>query len=200
MTDFSPKEIFLKERLVSLEGNNPPSPLKEIQTDIDYDPKTRQDRFGNRYYFSPDNKSFLDLGEAKRAMLMVTKYGKDILRQYPRFLRILNNLLREIEKPSGLGKMPESFIIEIDNKKYKMTRMKEEGSQSTGFLMEIQDDEKTEKFFVKVRRRMKDPITGEDISQPYFYETLQIQLAYEELKAEMMQKQLRFPKIFLATS
>jgi hypothetical protein len=59
MTDFSPKEIFLKERLVSLEGNNPPSPLKEIQTDIDYDPKTRQDRFGNRYYFSPDNKSFL---------------------------------------------------------------------------------------------------------------------------------------------
>jgi hypothetical protein len=58
----------------------------------------------------------LNLGEAKRAMLMVTKYGQDILRQYPRFLRILNNLLREIEKPSGLGKMPESFIIEIDNK------------------------------------------------------------------------------------
>jgi len=32
-------------------------------------------------------------------MLMVIKYGQDILRQYPRFLRILNNLLREIEKP-----------------------------------------------------------------------------------------------------
>jgi hypothetical protein len=30
---------------------------------------------------------------------MVIKYGQDILRQYPRFLRILNNLLREIEKP-----------------------------------------------------------------------------------------------------
>jgi hypothetical protein len=40
MTDFSPKEIFLKERLISLEENNPPSPLKEIQTDIDYDPRT----------------------------------------------------------------------------------------------------------------------------------------------------------------
>ena len=69
MTDSSPKEIFLKERLVSLEGNNPPSPLKEIQTDIDYDPKTRQDCFGNRYYFSPDNKFFLDLGEGKRLCL-----------------------------------------------------------------------------------------------------------------------------------
>jgi hypothetical protein len=36
--------------------------------------------------------------------------------------------------------MPESSTIEIDNneidnKKYKMTRIKEEGSQSTGFLM-----------------------------------------------------------------
>jgi len=43
---------------------------------------------------------------------------------------------------------------------------------------------------------MKDPITGEHIAQPYFYEALQIQLAYEEIKVEMIQRQLRFPKTF----
>jgi len=206
MSDSNPsaEKIFLSNRLYNeiSEGDKHTTPLAEIQDYIVYNPQTRSDRFGNRYYFSPD-KYFFDREKEKKAMLMVTQDGQEVLRRFPRFLRIINDLLIEVNKPYGLGKLPNSSVIKIDNGYYKITRIKEaEGSQSSGFVIEIYENDKEvkQKFFVKVRRRIKESTTGEDISQPYFYEALQIQSAYKELGESARQKRIRFPKIFFATS
>lgn len=150
-----------------------------------------RDRFGNRIFTSRDLAYHDREGDTVKAALLVSKEGERFINDHPGILNKIDKSLRKWKKNIDMGGIGNQLQIDSNT---KLTILGQ-GAQSRAHLIEIGE----EFIVVKTRSTLADSKTQSNVTQPYINEMLQSQSMALDLKTDLAEIGITFPRFLFSS-